>query len=208
MVRASWRNFIAHKGRLSLSLIAVLLSVAFVSGTLMFTDTITKTFDRLFASTASDVQVVPTPDKDRAPGGALQTISASTLTGVASVPGVQAAYGSVSTERLAVVGADDKAISNQTGGPTIGLNWYVTPHPSVDLTSGHAPNGAGDVVVDADTAKKKHLKIGDQLKVVTGTDAGTFVTTVSGIATFRTTNPGATLFFFDTATAQTKLLGG
>ena len=31
--------------------------------------------------------------------------------------------------------------------------------------------------------------------------------TVSGIATFRTTNPGATLFFFDTGTAQTKLLG-
>src|SRR2546423_858685 len=57
------------------------------------------------------------------------------------------------------------------------------------------------------TAKKKHLALGSQLRIVTSTQAGSFPVTVSGIATFRTTNPGATLFFFDTATAQTKLLG-
>lgn len=208
MLKASWRSFFAHKGRLWLSLIAVVLSVAFVTGTLMFTDTITRTFDRLFASTSFDVAVTPHPDKDAAVGAPEQTIPASVLSTVSTIPGVKAVYGDVSTQRLAVVGSDNKAISNQTGGPTLGLNWYLTPHPAVDLTSGHAPAGPGDVVVDADTAAKKHLKIGDPLRIVTSTDAGTFTTTVSGIATFRTTNPGATLFFFDTTTAQTKLLGG
>ena len=102
------------------------------------------------------------------------------------------------TERLAVVGADNKAISNSAGGPTVGANWYLTPHPAVNLTSGRPPAGPGDVVVDADTAAKKHLVLGSPLRVVTGTDAGTFQVTVSGIATFRTTNPGETLFYFDT----------
>ncbi|MFL6110955.1 MAG: ABC transporter permease [Catenulispora sp.] len=207
MLKASRRSFFAHKGRLSLSLIAVVLSVAFVTGTLMFTSTITKTFDRLFATTASDVAVTPATDKDAASGAPQQTVPASVLDTVRALPGVQAVYGDVSTERLAVVGSDNKAISNSTGGPTIGGNWYETPHPAVNLTSGRPPAGSGDVVVDADTAKKKHLALGSQLRIVTGTQAGSFPVTVSGIATFRTTNPGATLFFFDTATAQTKLLG-
>lgn len=207
MFKASRRNFFAHKGRLALSLIAVVLSVAFVTGTLMFTSTITKTFDRLFATTASDVAVTPKSDKDALPGSPEQTVPAAVLDTVKTLPGVQAAYGDVSTERLAVVGPDNKAISNSTGGPTIGGNWYLTPHPSVDLTSGRAPAGPGDVVVDADTAAKKHLAVGSQLRIVTDTQAGSFPVTVSGIATFRTTNPGASIFFFDTETAQTKLLG-
>ncbi|MEY9925691.1 putative ABC transport system permease protein [Catenulispora sp. GP43] len=207
MWKASRRNFFAHKGRLWLSLVAVVLSVAFVTGTLMFTSTITTTFDRLFATTASDVAVSAKADKDALPGAPEQTVSQSVLDSVKTLPGVQAVYGDVSTERLAVVGADDKAISNSSGGPTVGSNWYVTPHPAVNLTSGRPPAGPGDVVVDADTAAKKHLVIGSPLRIVTGTDAGTFQVAVSGIATFRTTNPGASLFYFDTATAQTKLLG-
>ena len=186
MWKASRRNFFAHKGRLWLSLVAVVLSVAFVTGTLMFTSTITTTFDRLFATTASDVAVSPKADKDAAPGAAQQTVSQSVLDTVKTLPGVQAVYGDITTERLAVVGADNKAISNSAGGPTIGANWYATPHPAVNLTSGRPPAGPGDVVVDADTAAKKHLALGSPLRIVTGTAAGTFQTTVSGIATCRT----------------------
>ncbi|WP_194893312.1 ABC transporter permease [Catenulispora pinisilvae] len=207
MWKASRRNFFAHKGRLSLSLIAVVLSVAFVTGTLMFTSTITTTFNRLFATTASDVAVSPQVDKDAPPGAPEQTVPASLLGTIKAMPGVQAVYGDISTDRLAVVGPDNKSISNSAGGPTIGANWYPTPHPAVDLTSGRAPSGPGDVVVDADTAAKKHLTLGSPLRIVTGSDAGSFQATVSGIATFRTTNPGESLFYFDTNTAQTKLLG-
>ena len=100
MWKASRRNFFAHKGRLWLSLIAVVLSVAFVTGTLMFTSTITTTFDRLFATTASDVAVAPKADKDAAVGSAEQTLPASVLDTVKALPGVQAVYGDV-THRAA-----------------------------------------------------------------------------------------------------------
>ena len=43
--KTSMRNFFAHKGRMALSAVAVLLSVAFVCGTLVFTDTMNTTFD-------------------------------------------------------------------------------------------------------------------------------------------------------------------
>ena len=57
VLKTSLRNFFAHKGRMALCAVAVLLSVAFVCGTLVFTDTMSATFDKLFASTAADVTV-------------------------------------------------------------------------------------------------------------------------------------------------------
>lgn len=57
--KTSVRNFLAHKGRMALSAVAVLLSVAFVCGTLVFTDTMNTTFDKLFAVTSPDVTVSP-----------------------------------------------------------------------------------------------------------------------------------------------------
>ena len=59
VLKTSLRNFFAHKGRMALSAVAVLLSVAFVCGTLVFTDTMNTTFDKLFAATSSDVTVSP-----------------------------------------------------------------------------------------------------------------------------------------------------
>ena len=59
MLKATLRSFLAHKGRLLLSALAVVLSVAFVAGSLIFSDTVTRTFDRLFASTSADVTVEP-----------------------------------------------------------------------------------------------------------------------------------------------------
>jgi putative ABC transport system permease protein len=59
VLKATLRSFLAHKGRLLLSALAVILSVAFVAGSLIFSDTVSRTFDRLFASTAADVTVTP-----------------------------------------------------------------------------------------------------------------------------------------------------
>jgi putative ABC transport system permease protein len=59
MWRATVRNLLAHKLRLALSGLAIVLGVAFVSGTMIFTDTLGRTFDDLFASTSADVNVEP-----------------------------------------------------------------------------------------------------------------------------------------------------
>ncbi|MFJ9448655.1 hypothetical protein ACIRRH_43750 [Kitasatospora sp. NPDC101235] len=59
MIKAGIRNFLAHKGRMALSTLAVLLGVAFVSGTLVFSDTINVAFTDIAGSTAADVTVKP-----------------------------------------------------------------------------------------------------------------------------------------------------
>ena len=49
MWRTALRNIVAHRMRLFTTGLAVMFGVAFMAGTLVLADTITKTFDNLFA---------------------------------------------------------------------------------------------------------------------------------------------------------------
>ncbi|MFE5818985.1 ABC transporter permease [Streptomyces sp. NPDC056479] len=206
MLKATLRSFLAHKGRLLLSALAVILSVAFVAGSLIFSDTVSRTFDRLFASTAADVTVTPKETLDETiPSGQTLTLPASLADRLARVDGVAAARADVDVEGITVVGKDRESVGPTTGAPTIGTAWNPTERSPVELTSGHAPEGGGQAMIDADTADDKDVRIGDRLTVIG--QEGSFRVEVVGIVTFTTTNPGAALVFFDTPTAQTKLLG-
>ena len=69
MFRASWRSLLAHKLRLALTAVAVVLGVAFVSGSLVFTDTLSKTFTELFTQVSPDAVVEPDQTLARNDGG-------------------------------------------------------------------------------------------------------------------------------------------
>ncbi|MGQ4355399.1 ABC transporter permease [Streptomyces drozdowiczii] len=205
--KTSMRNFFAHKGRMALSAVAVLLSVAFVCGTLVFTDTMNTTFDKLFAATSADVTVSPKNAKvdDIPQNGKPESLPASVLTRVAKAAGVKKAEGGVSSPAVTVVDSHNKNMGSETGAPTIAGNWTQNDLRSMEITSGHAPRGPTEVMVDADTAKKHHLKLGDELRTIAAT--GDITGKISGIATFKVTNPGAAIVYLDTATAQRALLG-
>ncbi|MEV7387616.1 FtsX-like permease family protein [Streptomyces sp. NPDC091215] len=206
MLKATLRSFLAHKGRLMLSALAIVLSVAFVAGSLIFSDTVTRTFDRLFASTSADVTVEPKVDlKSSVPTGAVQTVPAALAGRVAKVDGVADTHADVSVQNIVVVDSHNKSVGPTTGAPTIATDWYLTHRSPVKLTSGHAPQGAGQALLDADTADKKHVRIGDTLTVQA--QPGTFEVEIVGIATFTTTNPGAALVFLDPSVAAKELLG-
>ncbi|GHB75096.1 membrane protein [Streptomyces umbrinus] len=206
MLKATLRSFLAHKGRLLLSALAVVLSVAFVAGSLIFSDTVTRTFDRLFASTSADVTVTPKEDlESQIPSGAIATVPTSLVARIDKVDGVALARPDVAVENITVVDSENESVGPTTGAPTIAGDWYVTERSPVELTSGHAPRGPAEALLDADTADKKHVGIGDTLTVIA--QPGSFKVKVVGIATFKTTNPGAALVFLDPAVARTKLLG-
>ncbi|MFF0163234.1 ABC transporter permease [Streptomyces sp. NPDC005263] len=207
VLKTSMRNFFAHKGRMALSAVAVLLSVAFVCGTLVFTDTMNTTFDKLFATTASDVTVSPKEAKsdDTPQNGKPESLPASLLTQVEKADGVKSAEGAVSSMNVTVVDRDNDNMGSTSGAPTIAGNWTRSDLRSMEITSGHAPRGPTEVMVDADTADKHDLKMGDELRTIAQT--GDFKAKIVGIATFKVTNPGASVFYFDTATAQRELLG-
>ncbi|HEY8481955.1 MAG TPA: ABC transporter permease, partial [Spirillospora sp.] len=92
MARVTLRNLAAHKIRLVLTAVAVILGVAFVAGTLIFTDTMNKRFDELFGSISRDIAVdvrakkVVGGDDD---GMSAQPVPASVLETLKGVDGVK-----------------------------------------------------------------------------------------------------------------------
>ncbi|GGQ24563.1 ABC transporter permease [Streptomyces mutabilis] len=208
VVKTSMRNFLAHKGRMALSAVAVLLSVAFVCGTLVFTDTMNTTFDKLFAVTSSDVTVAPkdAEAEDTPQNGVPESLPASTLEQIRSADGVASVEGAVVSMNVTVVDADNDNVGATNGAPTLAGNWTDNDLRSMEITSGHAPRGPTETMVDSDTADKHDLKIGDELRTIAQT--GDFKAKIVGIASFTVTNPGAAVVYFDTPTAQRQLLGG
>ncbi|WP_433398476.1 ABC transporter permease [Streptomyces sp. CA-146814] len=207
--KTSMRNFFAHKGRMALSAVAVLLSVAFVCGTLVFTDTMNTTFDKLFTVSSPDVTVGPkeAEENDEQPiDGKPASLPASLVQQVEKADGVKRAEGAAFSMAVTVVDSKNKNMGSETGAPTIASNWTQNDLRSMEITSGHAPRGPTEVMVDADTAKKHKLELGDELRTITAT--GDIKAKISGIASLTVTNPGAAIVYLDTATAQTRLLGG
>ncbi len=208
VLKTSLRNFFAHKGRMALSAIAVLLSVAFVCGTLVFTDTMNTTFDKLFAATSPDVTVSPksAKDADEDPqSGRPDSLPASVVDQVKKAQGVKSAEGAVSSMNVTVVDSENEKMGSDGGAPTIAGNWTQNDARTMEITEGHSPRGPTEVMVDADTADKHDLKLGDELRTISVN--GDLTATITGIATFKVTNPGAAVVYFDTPTAQKELLG-
>ncbi|MEV5874472.1 FtsX-like permease family protein [Streptomyces sp. NPDC052101] len=209
VLKTSMRNFFAHKGRMALSAVAVLLSVAFVCGTLVFTDTMNTTFDKLFQATASDVTVTAKGSSDggetTSRTGKPPVVPASLVAQVRRAEGVAKAEGTVFSTSVTVVDAKKDKLSPTSGAPTIVGSWNGNDARTMKITSGTAPRGPDQVMVDKDTADKHHLKIGSEIGVISV--VGTHYARVSGIAAFQVTNPGAAIFYLDTKTAQQTLVG-
>lgn len=208
VMKTARRNFFAHKGRMALSAVAVLLSVAFVCGTLVFTDTMNTTFDKLFAVTNSNVTVTPkeAEDSGETPDtGKPQALAGSVVEQVKKAEGVKSAEGGVASMAVTVVNSKNENLGSTTGAPTFAGNWTENELKSMKIIEGQAPRGPTDVMIDNDTAKKHHLKLGDDIRTITVT--GDIRSKITGIAAFTVTNPGATVVYFDTATSQQKLLG-
>ncbi|MFC6887004.1 MULTISPECIES: ABC transporter permease [Actinomadura] len=204
MGKVTLRNLAAHKIRLVLTAVAVILGVAFVAGTLIFTDTMNRQFDDLFddigKNVAVDVRAQKVVDADD-DGAAARPVPASVLEKVKAVPGVKNPVGNVNGY-AAVVGRDGKLIGGGQGPPQLGTSW--TPGSGTyDMKSGRAPNGPAEVALDTGTAEKGRFAVGDTVKIVTaGPPQRMRVVGLIDIGNMM----GATVTAFDTPTAQRLLL--
>src|SRR5918994_1308044 len=96
MVRLALKSALAKKRRLFGTALSVILGVAFLSGTLVFTDTIGRTFDDLFASiyAETDTYVRAEASIELDMGGSQRgRMPDSVVSTVAAVPGVADAQG-------------------------------------------------------------------------------------------------------------------
>lgn len=209
MFRAAWRSLVQHKLRLVLSSLAIVLSVGFVVGTFIFTDTLNKTFTDLFGQTTTDVVVTPKTDFEGSGfAGEVATLAPEVLDQVTGVEGVAKAAGAVFADGVAIVGADDVPIGQQ-GAPQFGSNWSddeeLAPYR---LVEGVGPTADGEVAIDSVSAEDGDLAVGDTIRLVAPT--GEIAAKLVGVFRFGTSGnlAGATIAAFDTSTAQDILLDG
>ncbi|MGD0832908.1 MAG: FtsX-like permease family protein [Candidatus Dormibacteria bacterium] len=207
MLRVSLHSLLAHKLRLALTAIAVILGVTFVSGTLILTETIQATFHDVYADATKGVAVIVGGPENAAGTHALP-VSTSLLAPVRSVPGVKDADGVLSRAGIAIL--RDGQVISAPEAPTIGGDWI----PDADLSpyrlrSGSPPQGPGDVVVDAAFAARQHVGVGDTVDISFAAGmAQPF--RVSGITGYggESSAAGAGLALFTTAEAEQVLQAG
>jgi putative ABC transport system permease protein len=175
------RGLLTRKLRSVLTGFAVVIGVAFVVGTLVFTDTIDASFKNLFERVQKGVDVsVEAAQPVKADFGAPPTMPASTLDKVKATPGVDAAEGSVSSDGTLL---DDKGKAIKSNGPpTILVSTAINKRfEALDYKSGGPPKTPDEVAIDRGTSKKFGFKVGSTVTVQGDAPAKQYK--VSGVAT-------------------------
>jgi putative ABC transport system permease protein len=209
VLHAALKNVLAHKVRLALTTLAIVMGVGFVAGTYLLTDTLDRSFTTLFGNVYRNVDVavrgVAHLSSDETGEAQRDPVPAALLDRLRALPGVREADGVVEGYAQLVDPKTGKPIST-TGAPTRGIAWRARSSLSTaTLASGRAPSGAGEIVVDAHTASSRHWQLGRDLLVVTrdGVNQERLVGTfdVAGSQSLG----GATVTGFDPVTAQQVL---
>lgn len=215
MLRVTWRNLFARKIRLILSAFAIVLGVAFVTGSLIYTDTLGESFDGIIEGSTADVTVRQEGAGASDDGGLTpdsRSIPAATVAELGAAPGAARVDGTVEGQGLFIIDKDGKLVGGQ-GAPTLAFNYNdapsITGDPSVTIAKGEEPRGMDEVAIDETTAKNAGYKIGDTVQMVTAGADPQLSAKLVGLAQFAGGGlAGASLVFFDTTTAQAIFLDG
>ncbi|MGB9358222.1 MAG: FtsX-like permease family protein [Acidimicrobiia bacterium] len=207
MFRAAVKGVFANKMRLTLTALAIVIGVAFVAASFVFTDTISARFDKLLETTATgvDVFVRPAPPEtgDTFQNTEFGSIPEETLDAVLAARGVRVAEGGVAGFAQ-LVDKQGEAIGGQ-GPPTLGFSWGDDPALSpvtIKDGAGRGPVAPGEVAIDANSANMNDLAVGDTITILTIGAPEDFE--IVGIVSFGESDSlaGATLALFELSEAQ------
>nr|BEK63846.1 ABC transporter permease [Kitasatospora purpeofusca] len=209
MYRTALRNVLAHKARLLMTTLAVLLGTAFVAGTMVFTDTLASAWRAQSAQSYTDIAVTVSDhaavgkgydhggkgsDRPKLTEETRRTIAA--LPGAAEARGVVSGFAGIADRKGALIG---------DGFSTTGTNYVPGADgtdPRFPLADGRGPRTSGEIALDTRTAEKGGFKLGDTVRVAVNGP----VMELKLTGTLHTNDPrvesGGSLAAFDTATAQ------
>ena len=207
MLKVTLKGLAAHKLRFVLTAVAVTIGVAFLSGTLVFTDTIRQTFDDLFASIYKNTDaVVRGPDRVRdqlrrpAPAGARVHACSGEL-GARGEGGRGPDPDQLRADRRRQRRPDRQ--SGPRARPRSGFAWGNNPElNNFNIASGRPPRANDEIVIDKRSASKGNLHVGDTVDVLTVDPPQPYK--IVGIARFGTADSpaGASVVLFTPAQAQ------
>jgi putative ABC transport system permease protein len=201
MTRIILKGVRGHLVRFLLTVAAVTLGTALISGTYVLTDSINKTFDDIFDSSTVGQDVVvrgrSVGDVNETPGNVMrEQLPLSLADTLRQVPGVARVspdlYGTI-----VLVGRDGTAVRN---GSAPSLGFGITPgDPVVTVAQGRLPTGPHEVAVETSTLKLARLSVGDSTQALLGTTPAKV--TIVGRIDFGSSLAGATMVLVDQRTA-------
>ena len=205
MFKLALKGILARKGRLLLTSLAVILGTSFLAGTFILSDTLTKSFNDLFADVFDNTDAYVRSSvviKGDFGQEERQRIPDSLTAEVAKVSGVKTAASSV-LGFARVIDKDGKPIGKEGNGPpNFGSSITAAGEAFWKISDGRLPVNDHELALDTSTAGKGGYKLGDTVKVVA--QAGSRDFTLVGVARYgKVSSPGgATFALFDLATAE------
>ncbi|MGI5484845.1 ABC transporter permease [Streptomyces lavendofoliae] len=206
MLRTALRNVLAHKTRLIMTVLAVCLGVAFITGSLVFADSTTAAYRAAMSRTYADIAVSVTPKylpgtSGKEQYGALDDAlvrKLSTVPGVASVR--PAADGSVTLSAKDGTPMRADSTMGKFGAAYVpGADGKDSRYP---LTAGRVPRDRDEIALDRGTAVAAGYILGDI--VTLAKDGPVLKQRLVGLVSTDDSRvkAGGTLAVFDKATAQ------
>ncbi|MEU6718157.1 FtsX-like permease family protein [Nonomuraea sp. NPDC046802] len=157
MLRTTLAGLRAHRLRLLLTALAIMLGVGFIAGTFVLNDTVEAGFAQRVTADAGKVDVVVLPGK---PGGLLDE---RVLRRVRALEGVREAQGLVRGP-APLLGKDGKTVGY---APTTAMSVVRGPLDRADIVSGTGPGtDDGAAVLGENTARAQGFTVGDTITVL------------------------------------------
>jgi len=227
----AWKNLKTYPVRIFLTTSSIILGVAVIIASNIFSESNKSAFDNLFTGIYEGVDLVVQPiQEDFAQGFSgdggqgpisfeVKKIPDERIQEIQNLPSVKAAWGEVlgfaqyikfgprKDCHSFVKECPRETILIQNGfAPTFGAAWDSNSYAQQwSLVEGSPPTNIKEVVMDVLTAENHGFTVGDKVTVLAGATPATF--TISGIAEFANVGSpgGATFALFEFKTAQ-KLL--
>ena len=211
MIVVALKGLLGRKLRAALTALAVVLGVAMVSGSYIFTDTISKAFTAILAdSYAGTSAVVSGKEVVEFSSSGNPAVPTALLARVKALPEVEAAAGTFidlenDSNEAKLIDRKGKPIIPGGDAPTFGFGMNASDErfSPLKLAKGRWASARHEVAIDAGTAEKYGFEVGDAIGVAAGGRA---------VEQFRLTGlvqlgsvdsiGNATISVFDVATAQ------
>ena len=227
----AWKNLKTYPVRIFLTTSSIILGVAVIIASNIFSESNKSAFDNLFTGIYEGVDLVVQPiQEDFAQGFSgdggqgpisfeVKKIPDERIQEIQNLPSVKAAWGEVlgfaqyikfgprKDCHSFVKECPRETILIQNGfAPTFGAAWDSNSYAQQwSLVEGNPPTNIKEVVMDVLTAENHGFTVGDKVTVLAGATPATF--TISGIAEFANVGSpgGATFALFEFQTAQRLL---
>ncbi len=211
MIRVTIRSLLAHKWRLVTTSIAIVLAIAFLSGTQILGGILDDSIRGLIGNVYSGYDsVVRSPDVQEAAFGEFRApISAEAVVDSSGVEGARLAYGVVESANIQLIGKDGKVTGGGIGPPTLVMNWIDDPMRPGTLADGRGPTANDEIAIDFKGAEEQGWELGESIEIATqeGAEQYTIVGFV-GLGDEANKTAGAQpVFFTDEVARSTAKLG-